>query len=192
MAYTNITTVKSYLGDVQGSGDDALITGFIAATQTYIDGYCHQTFEAATDSTRTFDPTCDVDGPTLYFDAPLIAITSVTNGDGVVVAPTAYVTEPRNMTPWYGLTLKSNSGISWTYGGALENAIAIVGKWAYSLTADANIQQAATRLAAYFYRQRDNGLDLDRIIQTNSGVVMPLDLPRDICKLLEPYKRIVV
>jgi hypothetical protein len=192
MAYTNITTVKSYLGDVQGSIDDTLITGFIAAAQLYIDGYCHQTFEAAADTTRTFDPCADVDGRTLYFDAPLIAITSVTNGDGVVVAPSAYVTEPRNMTPWYGLTLKSNSSVNWTYGGALENAIAIGGKWAYSLTADANIQQAAQRLAAYFYRQRDNGFDLDRIIQTQSGVVMPLDLPRDIAKLLEPYKRIVI
>lgn len=190
--YTDTATVKLYLGDVQGSGDDALLTDFVAAAQSIIDDYCHQPFEASADRIRYFDPGCDVDGRTLYVDAPLCAITSVTNGDGVVIAASAYVTEPRNLTPWYGLRLKSNSSVMWTYGGALENSIAIAGKWAYSSTAPADIQHAAMRLAGYLYRQRDNGFDLDRIIQTSSGIVMPLDLPRDITKVLEPYKRIVV
>jgi hypothetical protein len=204
MAYTDSATVKSYLGNVpSGASVDALITGFVAAAQSMIDGYCHQPFEAAADTTRYFDPLRDTgrDGSgvawgnpysyngsrTLFLDAPLCAVTTITNGDGVVVAPTAYVTEPRNSTPWFSLTLKSSSGLSWQ---SLE--IAIVGKWAYSVVAPPDIVQTATRLAAYLYRQRDNGFDLDRIIQTQSGVVMPLDIPRDIAKLLEPYKRIVV
>ena len=190
--YTDIGTVKSYLGNVPPTVDDALLTDFIAAAQSIIDSYCHQSFEAGVDSTRYFDPTCDVDGRTLYVDAPLCAITSVTNGDGVVIAPSAYITEPRNMAPWFGLTLRSNSDVSWTYGGALDNSIAIEGKWAYSASAPADIQQAATRLAAYLYRQRDNGFDLDRMIQTQNGVVVPFGLPTDIGELLAGYKRIVV
>jgi hypothetical protein len=190
--YTDITTVKAYLGDVQGSSDGALIGSFIDAAQGIIDNYCHQSFEAIADTTRYFDPCRDVDGRTIYVDAPLCAITTVTNGDGVVVAPSAYVTEPRNSTPWFGLTLRSNSSVMWTYGGALENSIAIEGKWAYSLTAPADIQQAAMRLAGYLYRQRDNGFDLDRMLQTQNGVVVPFGLPRDIGEILASYKRIVI
>jgi hypothetical protein len=212
MAYTDAATVKSYLGNVPpANSEDLLIGGFVETAQAYIDGYCHQTFEAVADSTRYFDPLKDGYGDNysygygygagyysygagrrLYLDYPLCAITSVTNGDGAALLPADYVTEPRNLSPWFALSLKLSSAHLWTYSGSPENSIAIVGKWAYSLFAPADIRQAAMRLAAYLYRQRDNGFDLDRIIQTNNGTIMPLDIPRDIQKLLEPYKRIVV
>lgn len=186
--YTDALTVKAYLGNTLAiASDDLLIEGFVEAAASIIDGYCHQSFEAESDTTRYFDPCADVDGRTLYLDAPLCAITSVTNGDGVVIAPSAYVTEPRNSAPWFALKLKSNSGLSWQ-----SDEIAIAGKWAYSVTAPADIQQAAMRLAGYLYRQRDNGFDLDRMLQTQNGVVVPFGLPRDISDILASYRRIVV
>ncbi len=213
MAYTDINTVKSYLGGNAPVGADALLTGFVAAAQSIIDAYCHQPFEAAADSTRFFDPLVDTRGENysygygygagyspyaygagrrLYLDYPLCAITSATNGDGVALLPADYVTEPRNMTPWYALSLKTNTNKVWTYTGSPENSIAILGRWAYSVLPPADIQQAAVRLAGFLFYQRDNGIDLDRILQTASGVAIPPDLPRDVCKMLEPYKRIVI
>ena len=129
MAYTSAANLKVYLGIATGETDDDTLLGtLVTAAQAMIDAHCRQTFEASGDTTRYFDPTCDVDGPTLRLDGPLCAITSITNGDGNAVASDKYVKEPRNGTPWYALVLKANAGLAWTYSTTPENSIAIVGK----------------------------------------------------------------
>lgn len=191
MAYTSAANLKVYLG-ISETTDDTLLGTLITAAQAMIDAHCRQTFEASADTTRYFDPTYNVVGRTLFLDAPLAAITSVTNGDGNAIASTLYVTEPRNSTPYRQLTLKANAAVNWTYTGAPENAIAIVGKWAYSTTAPADIAQVTIRLAAYLYRQRDNAGDLDRAIIGASGILLPAALPKDIQTLLRSYVRLVI
>jgi hypothetical protein len=152
MAYSTTADVKTYLG-VTGSGDDTLIGTLVTAAQSAIDAYFRRTFEAS-DSTRYFDPTVDVRGRTLLLVADLCAITSVTNGNGNAV--TLYVTEPRNTTPYYALTIKSNAAENWTYSTTPENSIAVVGKWAYSATAPASIAHLCKWMAAAMYRGKDN------------------------------------
>lgn len=191
MAYTTAALLKTYLG-ISETTDDTLLGTLITAAQAMIDAHCRQTFEASADTTRYFDPTTQVQGRTLFLDMPLCAITSVTNGNSVVVTSGQYVTEPRNGTPWHRLTLKSDNAVAWTYTSAPENAIAIVGKWAYSTTAPADIAQTTIRLAAYLYRQRDNAGDLDRAIIGTSGILLPAALPKDIQTLLRPYVRLVI
>lgn len=193
MAYADTDAdLKPYLDiAADNTDDDTLLDALLANAQAIINSYCRQTFEASGDTTRYFDPTVDAVGRTLYLDAPLCAITSVTNGDSVAVSSGDYVKEPRNGTPWHALTLKSSSSVSWTYTDTPENSIAIVGKWAYSATAPADIKQATVRLAAYLYRQRDNAVDLDRAVQTPSGTILPADLPKDLKTLLAPYRRLV-
>lgn len=190
MAYTTAALVKTYLG-VSETTDDTLLGTLITASQAMIDAYCRQTFEASTDSTRYFDPTRDVEGRTLRLDYPLCAITSVTNGDSSAVTSGQYVKEPRNGSPWYALTLKADAAIAWTYSSAPENAITIVGKWAYSTSAPNDIAQIAIRLSAYLYRQRTNSSDLDRAVMGASGILLPAALPKDIETLLRPYRRLV-
>jgi hypothetical protein len=195
MAYTDFTALKVYLKiPVATSADDALLTALIARAQAAIDNFCRQTFEAAADSTRYFDPTRDVNGRTLYLDAPLAAITTVTNGNSVVVTSSQYIAEPRNTTPWNSLVLKTNAGIAWTYTGTPENAISILGRWAYSTSAPADIVQATTRLAAYLFRQRDNAVDLDRAVIAGNATILPAQLPRDIETFLFKggYRRLVL
>lgn len=195
MAYADTTRLKLYLGIASGeTTDDTLLSQLLAASQQAIDDFCRQTFEAASDSTRYFDAVADVRGSTLHLDAPLCAITSVTNGDGSAVSDDAYVKEPRNTTPWWALTLKADAGVMWTHSGAPENAIAIVGKWAYSVTAPATIAQTTVRLAAYLYRQKNNASDLDRAIAIGSNaMLLPPELPRDIQTFLfrGGYRRLV-
>lgn len=192
MAYLSNTTLKTYLDIPSGTTiDDTLLTTIIAAAQAAIDAYCRQTFEASADSTRYFDPTLDVVGRTLYLDYPLCAITSVTNGDSTTVSSSDYVKEPRNATTWNALMLKANAAVAWTYTDTPENAIAIVGRWAYSTSAPSDIVQACTRLSAWMYRQRDNAFDLDRVVITGDSTFVPAELPQDVRRMLAPYRRLV-
>jgi hypothetical protein len=191
VAYLTNTILKVYLG-ITESTDDTLLTTLITAAQAAIDAFCRQTFEAAADTTRYFDPTLDAAGRWLYLDAPLAAITSVTNGDGNTVTSGNYITEPRNVTPYRALVLKGNSTVAWTWTTTPENSIAIVGKWAYSTSAPADVAQACTRLAAYLYRQKNNSGDLDRamVIGANA-MLLPSELPKDVYTLLRPYRRLI-
>lgn len=187
--YTTLSSLKTYLA-IATTTDDALLTDLIARSGAIIDAYCGRAFEAAADSTRTLDAQRDVsdDRRTLYIDADLAQITNVSNA-GVAVAPTAYVPEPRT-PPYYGLRLRIATGLTWTYTTDPEDAISITGRWAYSVSAPADIQQACIRLAAYLYRQRDNAGEIDRPLVTPDGhTLLPGRLPDDIVLMLDPYRR---
>ena len=187
MGYATITQFKDYLG-IKDSGDDALLTRMLLAAQKAVDAFCMRTFEAAADTTRYFDAIKDVDGPMLIVDKDLAAITTVTNGDGVVVAASSYFTEPVNGTPIYGLVLKGSSGLSWTYLTDPERAISIAGKWAYSLTAPDDVVQATIRLAAHFFRGKDAQV-FDVTATPGLGqMFIPKGFPQDVRLLLGPYK----
>ena len=76
-------------------------------------------------------------------------------------------------------------------GGRSGGQIAVTGKWGYSLTAPADVVQATVRLAAWFYRQKDNAAG-DQAIVTGDVTVLPARLPEDVRKLLRPYLRVLV
>jgi hypothetical protein len=187
-AYTTLASVKAVLGATLAT-DDALLTAFIARAQAWVESYCGQIFEAAADSTRKFDSRADVEGDVLYLDYPLAAITSITNGDGVAVASTEYVTEPRNHIPYHRIRLLRSKAKYWTYLTDPEGAISITGKWAYGLAAPADIVQATERLAAYMYRQKDSQV-FDVTADAETGqLIIPKGIPADVKQILQPYRR---
>jgi len=190
MAYCTTAQVKTYL-NITVSTDDTLLTDLIARAQQTIDTCCLRTFEAAADSARAFDAVRDVRGRTLYLDADLCAITSITNGDGTALAVTDYVTEPRNRTPYHAITLRSDSDEEWVYDSQHESAITVTGRWAYSVSAPNDIVWACIRLVAWLYQQRDTGADVDRVMLSNDGLLLlPQQMPRDVLALLTPYRRL--
>jgi len=192
MAYCTTAQVKTWLNIATATTtDDALLSDLIARAQQTIDAYCLRAFEATADSTRRFDAVRDVCGRTLCLDAYLCAITSITNGDGTVLATTDYVTEPRNRTPYHAITLRSDSGQEWAYSNQHENAITVTGRWAYSVSAPNDIVWACIRLVAWLYQQRDTGADVDRVMVSNDGLLLlPQQMPRDVLALLTPYRRL--
>jgi len=187
MAYTDNTTLAALLG-ISGSGDNSLLTACITRAQAAINKLTGRVFECATATTRYFDVDRDVQGRTLYLDRDLCSISTITNGDGSTIASDAYVTEPRNDTPYRAITLKASKGITWTYLTDPENAISVNGKWAYSATAPDDIVQACLRLAGFYYRQKDNP-EYGRAITEAGIVVEPNDVPADVLHLLAPYVR---
>ena len=182
------------------TSDDTLLTRLCTAAEAITVAKCNRNFEADADTTRQFDaPSAlfgqEVDTRDFYdltFDHDLCQITTITNGDGTLVTAGQYVTQPNNYTPWYGIHLKINAGIVWTFTDTPENAISIVGRWAYSVTPPDAIVQANVRLTAWLYRQKDTSKDnsADRPIMSPSGVViMPSNLPNDYLALINNFIR---
>ena len=194
MAYASVALLKEY-ASIDADKDDALLYLSIARAQAMIDAYVGYSFEASADSTRYFDaaPVGEgghVDGRLLLFDTWCSSITSVTNGDGTAVAAASYVTQPRNATRFYGIKLLNSTGLSWERqtDDDTEKAITVVGKWAYSTSAPADIVQATLRLALWLYRGRDNSGDMDRPILAEGVMILPGQMPADVLRVLDQYK----
>ena len=147
--YNELTTVNavrsSYLAIV-GTGDDTLMLDIIRSVSNDIAHAAHRAFSPRVE-TRYFDYRRDVDGAYLYFDADLLDLTTLTNGDSTTISSAAYVFEPRNMYPRYALKLINSSGVYWTYNQDTENAISIAGVWGYH-TDYGNAWQSVDTLAA--------------------------------------------
>lgn len=187
MAYATASDLKTYL-DISGTTDDTLLAALISRAQAIIDRETGTTFEAANDSTRYFDAVTDIDGRYLMFDRWIASITTVTNGDSVEVTSSEYAKEPRGDGPYYGIKLLGSSTQGWTYTTDHENAITVVGRWAWSTTPPADIVHATLRLAAFLYRQRDNANDVDRAIVVGNATVLPSQMPADVRTLIMPYR----
>ncbi len=194
MSYCTLDDLKTYR-KIEDSTQDVLLGSSIERAQAAIDIYCRRTFESYTDETRYLDSVEDVDGATLYVTVAgeLAAITTVTNGDASVLALTDFVTEPRTGTPSYALRLLASSGVTWVRkdNGDHENAIAILGRWAYSVQAPDDITQACIRWAAWLFDQKDNAADLDRPVIAGNATILPAQIPSDVFGYLKPYRRLV-
>lgn len=201
MAYITTAQLKSYMG-ISSSSDDALLSLCIDRAQSVINSYTNRVFESTADTTRYYTPIIDrigsglgysgdlSDDYTITTNYDLISITSITNGTGDAIPTNAVVTLPLNFTPGYAVRIKQASGYFWSYVGSPEASVSITGRWGYSLTAPANIQQACLRIASGFYRQRDGSPDIsDSIISADGSQIVSSAMRRDVKQLLDPYRR---
>ena len=190
MSYTSLALVKAELKiPIATTTDDTLIGDYVSLAQRIIEANpplgAGRLFEVASDTTKYFDVPS---GLVLKLrDQDLCSITTVTNGDGTVIPSTAYVTRPRDTTPYYAIQLKRTTGYVWVWTtDGPEGAIAITGKWGYSTTAPLDIQRCALRIAVWLYKSRDNaGFDVD--IKTDEGLILGARMPRDIRAIIETY-----
>ncbi len=192
MAITTAAEVKTLL-KITGSGDDALLTILIANAEASIDRKTNRQFTAAAD-TRYFDPTDRkvVRGPYLYLDEDLVSVTTLTNGDSdVLTVTTEYILQPVNDSPPYHVVkLVASGGITWTYVNDPEIAISLLGSWGYQATVPVDIKYAVELLTAYYYRSRQAGPDADRTIFADGTVIAPAQAPREVEKLIAPFRKI--
>lgn len=191
--YTTLNELKTYLG-ISATTDDVLLMSIIVRASEAVDSYTGRTFSAASDSTRYFDAIGEhiIDGRDLYLDHDLCEVTTVTNGNGTAISSTYYTTIPKNETPFYAIRIKQNYSSTWTYSTVWEDAISIVGKWAYSVNPPADITQATIRWAGYMYKQKDAQV-FDTTAIPEAGVIqIPAGIPQDVRMLLRPYKRVKI
>ena len=190
MAYASLDDLTTYLGIDDSTADDGLLTRLLLRSQAAIDSYTRRTFEVAADSTR-WHTAGNVQGRTLFLDGDCCAITAIVNGDGATVAAAEYYTLPRDRTPFYAVELYGDSTVGWVDGGRSGGQIAVTGRWAYSTTAPADVTHACVRLAAWFYRQKDNAA-ADQAMIIGDTTILPARIPTDVQMLLAPYRRTVV
>ena len=132
--YTTLTDFKAAkIPGSTGTSDDTLILDYIREVSKIINDVTGRKFVPLI-ATRTFDANRDAhDGLLLRVDPwDLLAIGTITNGDATAVASTSYVFEPRGVTPYWGIRLKSSKGITWTYTDDPEDAISLSAcTWGY-------------------------------------------------------------
>lgn len=201
MAYITASDLKDYM-KITGNADITQLGYFADRAQHIIEEYTNRIFEAAADTTRKYTPIVDrsyygmgydgslIDAYTLDLRCDLCQLTSILNGDGTSIPTNQVVLYPLNITPSSFIHIKTSSGYFWTYTGSPEASVSVTGRFAYSITAPANIVQAALRIGAYLYRQRDMSPDNDRTIISADGVTMAAPrIPSDVQDLLRSYRR---
>lgn len=195
--YLSLATYKRDAGiPLSNTTKDTQLTEFLERAQKVIDNHCRRTFEAATNTVRYLHAVEQVHGLELWLDKDLAAINSITNGDGTLITTGQYAVIPPNAIadgkPIEAIKLKGSAGVRWTYSDDPEGAIAISGKWAYSVEAPPSVVQAMFRLTHYFFQQKDNAGDIDstvRISVDGTTTISPPRLPDDVKKLLALYVR---
>ena len=186
MAYVTAAQVKDYLGITTIGVDDNLIADLITRAEGLVDAYTGRKFSAV-NSTLYFDDSFTNGSDLNLWGYDLLTVTKLTNGDGVEVTSSDYRLFPRNDSPKWLIRLDESQ--SWSFPDG-DSEISVAGTWGYSATAPADIQHACVRLAAFLYRQKDNSADIDRPMITGDGVtIMPTNLPADVTRLLDRYKR---
>ena len=190
MALVTRADVKTYLG-IASTDDDDLLDDLIASAESIVADITHRTFDA-TSSVKKFDAEADVAGAILFSSGFELAgePSAVSNGDGAaLVADTDYVMIPLNRFPAFGLQMLPSSSSYWQgkSNGDHVNAISVTGVWGYSATPPSAINQAAKRLSAFLYRQRDTNADTDRPLIVDGVTILPSALPHDVERILAPY-----
>jgi hypothetical protein len=182
--YTTLSAIQELLvpdGTIGTNGtDDGVIERMIDGASRYIDSETKRTFYARTE-TRLFD--CP-SGRTLWLDDDLLSITTLTNGDGVVITSTDYVLEAPNRYPKYAICLRDTSSLTWqpTSAGSYEQAISVLGTWGWlssptaSVPPDIKMATEQIVVAAYHRRMGQNMTSTSTV--TAAGVVItPEDIP---------------
>jgi hypothetical protein len=211
MAYATLQQLKRRLDIASNeTRDDDILAEFLAEAQNTIDLATDRTFEAPSDTTRRFDAVQYqdylysmnrmytmysyenyADSRVLWFDKyDICQITQIRNGDGTIVSASDYVTLPIDITPYFGVRLKLDANVTWTWDNSPDAAIEVTGRWAYSVTAPLAIRNATLRLAMHFYRQKDNSYEVSETLTTNALIQID-DLPRSVQKVIMYYKRVV-
>lgn len=180
MSLVTVMELRQSLGLGSEPGDDTLLARFAAEATTIVEQATGKTWQARADTTRTFDARQDVDGRTLHLRADVASVTSVVNGNGQPIAASEYVLMPVDGPPYRHVTLKYSSAVVWTWSGSPEGAISVTGRWASAVTPPDDIVAATRSIAAWLYKRREQPLDFDRAVVSQTGeTVLPPDLPPD-------------
>lgn len=180
-AYHPITSVSAT--------DDGVIEDLIEAASRHFDAQASgRTFYARTETRYFSIPS----GRTLRVDDDLLAITTLTNGDGTVISSSDYYLVPRNASPKFEIVLKESASVFWASdsNGNTEFVISIAGSWGYATTRPDNINIACLEIAKALYSRR-TGETMNMVARvTAAGVVlMPQGTPDWVADVIASYRK---
>ena len=203
MITNGYATLDEFLGQLDSASDkpidDIYVEQLLERASREFDGDTQHWFYAST-QTRTYDLPS---GRELELDAPLLSVTTLTNGDGTTIAASAY-----NLTPYNGphktcLKLKSSSTVMWqpSTAGDTEGVVTLAGAWGYvdrtattpeSAAVIANTKAAVLALALAVYKKR-YGVGSDGVATiTGAGVVItPREKSAEYWSIVQRYRKML-
>lgn len=177
--------------------DDVFIERLIERCSREFDGDTGRWFYSS-EQTRYFDLP---KGRSLKVDAPLLGVTTITNGDDTTIEATEYRLFPLNGINHDEIRLTQSTGVVWQMGsgGDTEGVITVRGQWGYvdrsatdpeSMAAILNSKAAVLALALAVYKRR-YGVGTDGVATvTGAGVVItPRDKSPEYLAIVERYRR---
>ena len=139
--------LTNYIGD-SNTGQNTFLLSLIRSVSRDIDAAAGGRHFYPLNETRYYD---SPHGRELKFGKDLLAVTTFTNGDASVIAPSDYNLLPYNWTPYNALRLKETSTIVWWADSSnnYERSLSVAGVWGYHpLYAHAWPETGATLAAA--------------------------------------------
>lgn len=183
MAYCTNTQIKTAL-NITVADYDSQLTTLAATVSSRIDQLYNLPdagFAVSADATRKYGPDDTCDG-VLLLDAPLLTVTSITNGDGAVLASGQYRLLPLNaQRSWSIVPL---SGYLWQW--VPDGLISVVGKWGWSTTAPATVVEACTMYAGWLFKRYQGALQDATANQDLGQLVYGEAIPKQVLALLPP------
>lgn len=197
--YTTLAEVKNFFLEDRDADatDDGVIEAMISQYSRWIDEYCRRWFYADT-HTRYYDvANPPIDGRTLYLDADLQSVTTLTNGDGTTLTEdTHFILRSTNehypnVNYYDRVVLLSSAGATWSYVDDPEEAISIAGVWGYcaSDSHPTPVEQACLLLVQHAYYRRNNPEGRVTARTASGATIMGTSLPKDVYELLAPFRR---
>lgn len=174
--------------NVNGLTYDTELTALATTASRWIDRHCNlptDGFVASASATRYYSID-DVSGATLFLDAPLLTLTTLTNGNSVTIDSANYWLEPRNITPKWQVTLKS--AYAWTF--ATDGWISVAGVWGFSTSAPSPVTEAAAMLAGWMFKRYQAALQDNTAAIELGKLVYSEAIPKQVLALLQPYRLI--
>jgi hypothetical protein len=188
--YCTAANIKS-IGrlNLEGAEYDFALSDFATAASRWIDRYFggpDDLFAATVADTRYFDA-CAVDGYALKLDKPLLSITTLTNGDGLVISSGSYRLQPRNGEYYWSIRLLTTH-TGWMFSTD-DSEIGVNGVWGFAATVPSPVKEAAAMLAGWIFKRYQSALQ-DASINFELGqVVYSEAMPKQVRALLDVYGR---
>lgn len=191
MAYLSVSDYRAYIAALTSGNptySDPADTTFqqqlLDSATAFIESETGRSFTAVT-ATRKFGPEAlpSSDANLLMLDDDLLTVTTLTNGDGTVIASNQYDLWPRNRLPAYAIRVRTS--MAWAFSTD-DSTVSVAGTWGLMATPNADVKRVTARLA-YLEQQR----------RTNTGEVLVMQgamqysarVPDDLANWLLRHRR---
>ena len=172
--------------DIVGTNYDLTLSELVTACSRWVDRYCkvpENGFAQATAAIRYYGNGA-VYANDLRLDAPLLSVTTLTNGNAAVLTSAQYRLLPRNADYFSRIGLLSGSGWQW----AVDGEIAVTGLWGMATTPPAPVKEATIMLAAWLFKRYLAGLQ-DATANLDLGQLLyAKGMPEQVKTLLAGYR----
>lgn len=202
MSYATLAEFKSYITEMTGgvqtaftAGEDTLLQKFLDQADAEVDMYTGRSFGQGSNNHIHHYTEDDIDGDTLYLDADLVSVVTLTNGDGTVISSNDYWLLPMNVSvsgqnafdgSFSAIKLKSTA--QWKFSA--DGRVSVNGRWGFMQGVPLDIVRAAMRLAYWYWAKRN---ETAAVNMAGEQTTQQTDAyPADVRQTLDRYVRRIV